>query len=106
MMHSSAAMKAATFQRRFIMKQTHCNLGTPHRFFPAGRSWEMSFSADLAAIVSPNDSMLDKRTRTFLTGSVLLLTLRRTCVHANPEPSSANRTGYYVESTNVHPLPI
>ena len=66
----------------------------------------MSFSADLAAIVSPNDSMLDKRTRTFLTGSVLLLTLRRTCVHANPEPSSANRTGYYVESTNVHPLPI
>jgi len=27
-------------------------------------------------------------------------------VHANPEPSSANRTGYYVESANAHPLPI
>ena len=27
-------------------------------------------------------------------------------MHANPEPSSANRTRYYVESTNAQPLPI
>ena len=27
-------------------------------------------------------------------------------MYAHPEPSSANRTGYYVESTDVHPLPI
>jgi hypothetical protein len=27
-------------------------------------------------------------------------------VYAHPEPSSANRTGYYVESTDALPLPI
>jgi hypothetical protein len=27
-------------------------------------------------------------------------------VYAKPEPSSTNRTRYYVESTDAHPLPI
>ena len=27
-------------------------------------------------------------------------------MHANPEPSSANRTRYYVESAKAQPLPI
>lgn len=27
-------------------------------------------------------------------------------MHANSQPSSANRTRYYVESTTAHPLPI
>ncbi len=27
-------------------------------------------------------------------------------MYAHPQPSSANRTGYYVESTDAHPLPI
>src|SRR5215472_7216557 len=34
------------------------------------------------------------------------VTLRRTCAHANPEPSSANRTGYYVEFTKTRALEI
>ncbi len=27
-------------------------------------------------------------------------------MYAKPEPSSTNRTRYYVESTDAHPLPI
>jgi len=40
-----------------------------------------------------------------LTGSALCNPQKdmRAC---QPEPSSANRTGYYVESANAHPLPI
>ena len=40
-----------------------------------------------------------------MTGSVLC-NPSRTCAHANPEPSSANRTGYYVEFTNTRALEI
>jgi len=41
----------------------------------------------------------------FLTAP-FFVTLRRICAHANPEPSSANRTGYYVEFTNTRVLEI